>query len=792
MKLILMLVILSVGGSLRVTALASPQGKSVKSDEQSKQRRKPGHDDQPQNRSVPANQDDSFLLENTRLRLENPPGLNFQLRTKENQRQFYPGELIRLELSFSSTRAKTYILNAAAYDRSGRLAIDHFVLDRLEGTADPLEDYFGSGLFNFFGGGLSSMPELSEKAEVVKADLNEWIRFDTPGRFRLYVTSGRVGGKPAPSSDGEMRSPQVISNVIEFEILPADEKWSRQKLTEILAVLDLKSASESVRTEACRSLRFLGTPAAVSEMVQRSRGQDQYCDFQYDFGLIGSPHREFVSRTMERALISAEHPVVSSFVRTLALLSFSNSSPPLPPYPLGNDELIEKWYEQLKQHQKSYDQMVLNYLQKLLIAIPHKQKAAKAASLQTVINSYFSFKANERSQIQELLVTMPEVFGLLPVEAQLELLSYKWNALKHTAMLRVLRQIFEQPQKENESYQQRDLRSIALRRLYELSPEDGRQLILEEIRVRKPRVKPEVLGLLPEATLPELDEILASNLEKSVEEGRGDVESISRLIQRYASPGVMARVQKVFESSGAGRWACNIQESLLAYFLRIDPMTGGELLNKALAARGQGFTRCYPSTLSGVARLQMSSLIEEAANTMLEEDDGEMVLDAATVLGRYGPAAAEQRLWQRLERMYQEAEEAKKKDQTQIEQALRNALINGQAWLAPPEKLKRLQALCVSNEGRKELGRLIDGWNQTIHIALSPFDDRPYSINVAHYSFDSLESLKQKLRQFPEGTVFTWAVSGGAEDSRARELFREFETYLAELGMKLGKVGQVM
>jgi len=126
-------------------------------------------------------------------------------------------------------------------------------------------------------------------------------------------------------------------------------------------------------------------------------------------------------------------------------------------------------------------------------------------------------------------------------------------------------------------------------------------------------------------------------------------EAISDLIERYATAGILPRVQAVYEAPGVGRWACRIQASLLAYILRTDPPSGGELLKQALAARGKEFSRCYASALTDVARLQMAAEVEEAANTALEEDDPEMVAQAASVLGQFGTANGERKLWQRLE-----------------------------------------------------------------------------------------------------------------------------------------------
>jgi hypothetical protein len=746
-------------------------------------------------------QSDPFILENNQKRAQNPAGLIFTVRLKDKQTQFHQGEGIRLELSFSSSTAKTFILDNASYDRSGRLEIDTFVLDRRDGTVDPLYDYFNSGLFGFMGGGLRGMPELSDKPEVVTAELNEWLRFAKAGHYRLYVVSGRVARKLNPDDRYGNHSSTVVSNIVEFDILPVDEKWDSQKLNEGIAVLEKKDAEHR---SACRNLRFLGTMAAASEMVKRFRGDDHNCDFEYDFGLISSPHRDFVIRAMERGLNSPQQPVTSSFVRTLALLAFTTQATTIPPYPKGNDEQIKQWQAQMEQRRHSYDQVVLNYLRQLVAAISQKQEDARATSLQTLLDFQASLKTSDLAQWQNLLATMPDVFGHLPLDAQIRLLTYQWKPIASAAMLPVLREIFKQSDNKIDTYQQRERRSIALRRLYELSAEEGRRLIIDEIRRPKPRVNQNVLRSLPDETLPELDDVLAGNLEETRQaNGSGDAEAISDLIERYATAGVLLRVRTVYESPGVGQWACRIQASLLAYILRVDTSTGGELLDKALSARGKDFTRCYASTLTDVARLRTSAGVEDAANASLEESDPEMVSQAASVLGQYGSADAEEKLWQRLQKWHEEmqsrADELSKQNpgvpafgssassgQAMIEQALRNALSHGQAWLLDLEKLKRLRALCLTDGGRNEVDNMIRGWNQQIYVGLNPFDDQPYSLSIAQYQLNSFESLKQKLLQFPPGTLFTWGnASGNSDDAKAQELFRQLKSYLEERGMKL-------
>src|SRR6185369_3997541 len=90
----------------------------------------------------PAKEADAFVRENNAKRAQNPNGLLFTVRCKDNQKQFHQGETIKLELSFSASTPDTYVVDTATYDRSGRLEIDSFVVDRSDSVVDPLDDYF--------------------------------------------------------------------------------------------------------------------------------------------------------------------------------------------------------------------------------------------------------------------------------------------------------------------------------------------------------------------------------------------------------------------------------------------------------------------------------------------------------------------------------------------------------------------------------------------------------------------------------------------------------------------------
>lgn len=96
-----------------------------------------------------------------------------------------------------------------------------------------------------------------------------------------------------------------------------------------------------------------------------------------------------------------------------------------------------------------------------------------------------------------------------------------------------------------------------------------------------------------------------------------------------------------------------------------------------------------------------------------------------------------------------------------------------------------MRDLCVTDEGRAEVDRMIKEWNYEIYIPLD-LEAEFFGIRIAQYQLKSLNSLKEKLLQFPKGTAFKLnTASTGRDDSDADEVFKHAKTFLEEHGIKL-------
>ncbi len=246
-----------------------------------------------------------------------------QLRVSTPKSTYRQGELIPLDLAFTAKDDNRYQINMATYDRSGRMPYESFHVDPANGTSDPLGVYFKSQEM-FMGGGLTNYQFLSDTPYVVHLDLNEWVRFDKPGSYRVIVESSRVGSKRRDRPPfGKQR--ELLSNAIDIQIVVPDPAWEESELDKILAEFDASPApkhgfSSDERLAAATKLRYLGSADAAREMARHLRGDENQVDWDCMFGLIGSPNKQAGLAEMKRLLVDPDFPVDGMFLDTMAML----------------------------------------------------------------------------------------------------------------------------------------------------------------------------------------------------------------------------------------------------------------------------------------------------------------------------------------------------------------------------------------------------------------------------------------------------------------------------------------
>ncbi len=668
-------------------------------------------------------------------------GIKLTLGLPEGRLQFRPGEIMPIELEFSSAAPKRFSVDGATYDRSGRLTIDEFVIDRIDEVSDPMLDYFGS-IGGYIGGGIRRTGLLGEKPFAVKLELNEWFRFDKPGTYTLTVKSRRV-------TDESVTPHSVVpveSNTVTFEILQRDATWEASELDAARRIVDANRPPLGARA-GCRMLRFLGTEAAAMEMIRRyGADTDRGCEFDYMAGLFIAANRVAVVRAMEAGLRAADQPVTRGYLRTLSTLSVYLRHPELRPAQTRETKGRLVAGGELTRRSDLIDAAMSVYRDILAAAILDKTDRARAITLS---EAHALAKRQPSAGSAPSRDQLAAAFLELPVERQTNLLEYQWRTLAGPAMLPALRRLIVATPTDATS-----VADLALRRLAQLAPDEARPLILREIRNPRRGATLKTLGSLPDAELPDLDDALAANFEAR------NTEIHAALVQRYATRKVAPRI---LASAGdkIGAMACRQQASVLAYFLRVDEATGSTLLDRAMTSRATG---CWRS-LDQVAALRMTPVVQTRAIADLDNPDPDVVIAAVQTLGQHGSPAALEPLRMAFQRWhatwadraaelaYSRAVQRPSAKQAMVEDAFRQAIGAGKGWLLRAGELRELQTLCVTDNCRTQTGHMIHEDDTRIMLwDINEPDDS--HIELAQYRFSSIAALEEKLSRYPRGTVF--------------------------------------
>ena len=377
---------------------------------------------------------------------------------------------------------------------------------------------------------------------------------------------------------------------------------------------------------------------------------------------------------------------------------------------------------------------------------------------------------------------MPAVFAKLPQSDQEYVLRNGWPQLKSQAMIPVLRQIAEGP---------RQRRGAALRRLYELSPEDARPLLLQAIRSQDSHVGIDVLSILPEKELPELDGIMLERVKERFQAGGGGLVLATALAQRFATPAVAESLSSIL-NDGIGKMDCESEANLLAYVLRVAPRDGEAMLRKELQAGG----RAGCVILRRLAPIRMSAEVEEVALDALKAPDAGIAQDALYVLQLYGSPQTREPLLGRFREWHdawlsraKELDNPENRERASMDLSYFTTIAAAQGWVCSKEDLRALKDLCVTENCKEEATRLIDGRRSTWFMIGF---DAPVGNQVAErvwmdgYSgvIGTMGRLKQKMAQYPKGSVFKLDTRF-KERALAESFYGELKPWAVERGFDL-------
>jgi hypothetical protein len=208
-------------------------------------------------------------------------------------------------------------------------------------------------------------------------------------------------------------------------------------------------------------------------------------------------------------------------------------------------------------------------------ALPQKTGRARALTVQALAESSDLLNATTASQMRKQLIA---VWDDLPEKAKLELIQYRWALIAGPEILPVLKEFVSGPAPpfRTEPAMARD---AALKHIFDLNPDEGRALILRDLR--DPRVQPSI-SLVKLLSINELRPVMQEAVARIEKNAARALDY--HLLELFGDQSALGEVERVF-TGHLGQWACDPQGAILRYFLRLDPELGTKMVEESLAAR---------------------------------------------------------------------------------------------------------------------------------------------------------------------------------------------------------------
>ena len=244
----------------------------------------------------------------------NPPGMTLTLEIEGDQRSFRLGETIPLLLIFHLPPGN--FSNFSRIDRDISGDETRFVFEDTSQVVDPflrhrtLLTRLGGGIVGSSCGGVA----LATRIEA-RVDLNQWVRFVHPGRYRFFAETNELTSAPSG------RSHLMTSSVLELEIAPAAPEWQQETLEKSLAAI--QSADPNEQRRGCRALRYLDTRGSLAALLDQWPIFSDICSRNL-FRAVVESDQDFaeILRQMDERIADPGYPVLPGFVgaRAYALL----------------------------------------------------------------------------------------------------------------------------------------------------------------------------------------------------------------------------------------------------------------------------------------------------------------------------------------------------------------------------------------------------------------------------------------------------------------------------------------
>jgi hypothetical protein len=719
---------------------------------------------------------------------QNVADLHVELRSATGSNRFQVGDVILLQLVFSSSVPHRYLEPCLQLHRSCfGFPVCRFA-NHWKFSITPEEGWVDLDYPCAVASGPTFVVEdhdLTPQPTIVPYELTERFRFDAPGKYTVtFSTDIGMDDDSNPRSElfkatkeAPDRHSVNIKAEFQFEVIPADPAWQKELIRKGYEAYSGKepqltnppSAELAEYKKDTTGLCNLGTPEAmrvIVELLLRGHSEVRAC-------LERSPNPKAAVEEMKRLLSDPSAAIGPEFFSELLILDNEENRKPT-----GLNYLRQ---------QDTDDER-----ERLVAALPHKQGEALSTSLLAVLHYP---PASQRSPAEWSSYALPfsdpvlaltaANFEHFPRDAQNWLLTDSWDLIRSKRMLPIVQRLAEGGD------------GLALLRWQELDPSAADAFERAEIVRPVPRFSSFYLRL-SQPLLPAEEEQLASNFDKLAEQYNPQqyndgLVRVATLLHRYGSRSILSTVLPVINADW-NRWPCSVEYPALAYLLKVSPEDAAPKVEEAARQSNQG--PCSTSTFfTDLGTLEASPVLERLAFSQLGDPAGPLARDASDYLRRYASSGSKARVWERLEYWQRRWAALKQPSSTQTTtaqeqqtQSIVTSLVAGferaQGWLLTTEDEARLLSLLGDSAIKSAACGFQCGADLNVagpanlaiyerrtepNYQLAPILDylqppNPHHYSIQQYACPNMQALKDKMLQFPVGSSFEFAWNFSARD----------------------------
>ncbi|MGI8495266.1 MAG: hypothetical protein ACR2L1_08145 [Pyrinomonadaceae bacterium] len=601
------------------------------------------------------------------------------------------GEPIKLILSYTSTEPG-YVVERYYSPR-----FDDVIVSPTDGVYDWL--YRLNRLYSY--DDVSMREKLSESPVKIDITVNDLVRFDKPGKYKIKVVSRRVSGSKEELS---FRSQPTLlsSNEIELEVKEMSQIDERAEVKRITALMD--SATNLNQHQIYkRDFDYLTGDASTVEKVHRFLNPPVYGGVTWldsGKGLDIARNKTLAIKLLEAVFRDLNREPSRELIGKLVTLRILLEDERQPNRAANSEQL---W----KERDSRSSELNQAYYAELLDSL------SKRSGKSQIVTAYTIFTSLPRDDTSSAAFNITKTFLLekfdeLTPYGRVELLDRFWDKIKNPSLVPSLEKILlgKEP---TPAWQVRD---NALKRLIEIDQKRARPFVINEIRDPDSFINPDILVKLDDKFLPETDDALLEQIKNLAATNdnrmRLNLQFKLTLAARYATAKIYGEMLEVYKKYGAN-WPTERSGPLLSYLARHNDEETLPLIEEQLNKSGDrsGFNFFYTVTKTGFTK-GMEKLLQKR----LESDDQQIAGGVAYYLskngGRENISLIEKRYNRWLEKWNGRGAElenpnaaAEVKGEAMFQINLLEALIRAEGWKLPETEVARLKLTCLTDNCRR-------------------------------------------------------------------------------------------